>query len=418
MRSAEPSSPRGPSVARDGGELTVAAAVSGIAAYVFITVGTRAYGATEFGPVSVLWTLWVGASAALTFPLQHWIIRAVERAGGHEADADALRRALLTRLPAVTVVLGVVLVIARQQLFLVDDLVHPLTATMLLPLSAVLGLARGLLGARRRFRLVAVSLLLENLARVVVLVALVLLDAPVTTVPLALLAGFAVIGLWPSALRPTETGTQVPGGLRSVASIAGGQVAAQMLLAGPPVLLAIRGGRPAEVTALFSAMALLRAPHLLLVGASPPVTAALVRAVGDDPRRTSTVRRALWAALLAAPVVAITIGPIVGWLLPTVFGDTVTLPRQVVVVATGGAWTALLTLLALLHALATGRGHRVTPAWAAAIVVGLPTLWIVGDPVLGVAWWLLVSEVAAFVALAIAGGQPRVGQKRASGAST
>jgi len=63
--------------ARDTTALGAGSLVTGLLAYVFFALSTRSLGASAAAPVSVLWTYWSFAAAALTFPLQHWIARSV-----------------------------------------------------------------------------------------------------------------------------------------------------------------------------------------------------------------------------------------------------------------------------------------------------------------------------------------------------
>src|SRR3954469_9205006 len=86
---------------RDTAALAAGSAVSGLLAYVFFALVTRALGAEAAAPVAVLWTYWSFAAAALTFPLQHWVVRAVVAAGGE----GPVRRAL----PSIT---GLALLVA------------------------------------------------------------------------------------------------------------------------------------------------------------------------------------------------------------------------------------------------------------------------------------------------------------------
>ena len=394
MPSTEPAA-RGRSAARDSGLLGLAAAAAGLAAYVFVSIGTRTYGATAFAPVAVLWTLWVAASAALTFPLQHWTIRAVAVDGG-EGGVRSQRRTLVRVLIPTSAVVLVVLTVAREQVFLDDSLVYPVATAALVPLSATHGLARGLLAARKRFGALAALIASENVVRVVALAALVALDLPVTVVPGALLAGFLVLLAWPSSLRIPALAMPPRDDLRSALQLASGQVMGQLLLAGPPVVLALLDAPAAAVTALFSAMALLRAPHLLLLGASPRLTDALV---GDDHTTSVWVRRVLLGGLVATPAVAALAGPVVRWLLPLVFGPTVSLALRTSVVATAGGWLALLTLAATLLALAEGRSRRIGPAWGIAALLGTPVLVVGARGALTVVTWLAATELAAFALL-------------------
>ena len=67
--------------------LAAGSVVSGLLAYVLFALLTRGLGAEAAAPVSVLWTQWTFAAAALTFPLQHWVTRSM--VAGHAGDVRA-----------------------------------------------------------------------------------------------------------------------------------------------------------------------------------------------------------------------------------------------------------------------------------------------------------------------------------------
>ena len=139
--------------------------------------------------------------------------------------------------------------------------------------SAFLGIVRGILTVRDRLAAVGLILVAENAVRCVL--AAVLIAGDVTAARyygLALAAGQLVGFGWPSALRLGRTGPTDQGWLRFVAGASGGQVIAQVVLTGGPVALALLGGTPAEVTGLFVALALFRAPYTLALGAVSPAT--------------------------------------------------------------------------------------------------------------------------------------------------
>ena len=97
------------------------------------------------------------------------------------------------------------------------------------------------------------------------------------------LAGAAVVGLcWPQSFRfvrdDDEASTE--SALRFIGGAAGGQLIGQAVLTGGPVALALAGGAPAEVTALFAALALFRAPYTMAIGLVSALTGRLTTLVG------------------------------------------------------------------------------------------------------------------------------------------
>ena len=67
--------------------------------------------------------------------------------------------------------------------------------------------------------------------------------------------------MWPSAWRFAPGRGRDSGAFAFLGGAASGQTVAQVVLTGGPVLLALLGGSPMEVTTLFAALALFRAPY-------------------------------------------------------------------------------------------------------------------------------------------------------------
>ncbi len=104
------------SLLRDTSALAFGSVVSGLLAYVFFALVTRALGPVPAAPVSVLWAWWSFAGAALTFPLQHWITRSVTVHEGERAVRRALGGVVLV-VVLVGVVAGFGSWLARDLLF-------------------------------------------------------------------------------------------------------------------------------------------------------------------------------------------------------------------------------------------------------------------------------------------------------------
>src|ERR1700710_1467611 len=109
--------------ARGSAALVVGSAVSGLLAYVFFALVTRSLGAADAAPVSVLWTYWSFAAAGVTFPVQHWILRAVVGHGTEAVVWQAFGPAS-TSVMAVSVVSGAVAWLLRDPLFGSGDLIY------------------------------------------------------------------------------------------------------------------------------------------------------------------------------------------------------------------------------------------------------------------------------------------------------
>ncbi len=163
-------------------------------------------------------------------------------------------------------------------------------------------MVRGGLGGRGRFEAVAWSLVAENGLRCVLVGGLLLagVTSPVAH-GLCLVAGQVVVVLWPSALRyAAALATHVHDSGSPLAFLGGAAVAqliSQAVLTGGPVLLALSGGSPSEVTAMFAALALFRAPYMVVLGTVPQLTLRVTqRTVAGEYAALRTLIRGVLAA--------------------------------------------------------------------------------------------------------------------------
>jgi O-antigen/teichoic acid export membrane protein len=380
---------------RDTTALATGAALNGLLAYVVFALTTRGLGAEEAAPVSVLWSYWALAGAALTFPVQHWVTRSLT------AHGDGGVRRALPRLAAVVVVLslgaGVLAALAREPLFGRDDLWFPVLVALVTVGSAVTGLARGVLSGRRRFAAVGASLVAENALRAVVAAALLVAGVD-SSVPygFALVAGTLTVLVWAPSFRlaATSTGTPVTSTGRFLAGAGVGQLLHQVVLTGGPIALALMQGGQREVTALFAALSLYRAPFTLALGVVPQLTARVATLVveghhGAVRRLTRTVVLTAVAGALVAGAGSALVGPP---LIELVFGGDVRIDAAASGWLAAGSFLAVGNLVLMVVALAEERPAQVARVWAVAGMAALVVL------LAGVALEPLPRTVAAFVA--------------------
>ncbi|WP_344304607.1 hypothetical protein [Nocardioides bigeumensis] len=396
--------PSASSRARSGATaLAVGSIVSGVLAYVFFAVVTRALGATDAAPVSVLWAWWGFAAAGVTFPVQHWVARSVTADGSEGPVGGALPRVVLLVLLA-SVASWLLAWLLRETLF--DGIgAFPLLVGAVTALSGLMGLVRGLLAARARFGAVGAVLVAENALRCLVAALLVAVGSrSPAAYGFALLAGYAACLAWPSAWRPRGSGAARPSAA-FLGGAAGGQLVGQAVLTGGPVVLALGGGAPAEVTALFAGLALFRAPYTLAVGQVSALTTRVTDLVVGG--RTDRVRR-LHRGVVAATVVAAPLAALVGGLLGPpalrlVFGADAALagrPSALVAVGTTVAVAGLvLTVLAMAH----DRAPSIALAWVVALVPGAAAYALVDDSLDRVVVAFVVVEAVAWLGLSLAG---------------
>lgn len=401
------STPRTSSGPRAASGLAAGSVLAGVLAYAFFAASTRALGAADAAPVAVLWSYWGFAAAGLTFPVQHWITRTAATAG-----EDAVRAAwgVPARLVAVVVAVTTgVAWLARGALFGGDGRFVVLTALVGLG-AAGMGVVRGLLAARSRYAAVGGLLVLENLVRCAAALALVAVDVhDPAAYGAALVLGYAACAAWGSAWRTrrgSSSGPQVSGSASTfLGGAAGAQVVAQAVLTGGPVLLAALGGAPTEVTVLFAALALYRAPYTVLVGQVTQATGPLARLVAE--RRTDRLAR-VEKALLAATALGVLVAAAAGagpgpWLVELVFGEGVRVGRGISVALAVGSVLALTTLVQGVVLLAHERPQHTLLAWLVALVPAAGILVVAPvDPTTTVVAAFVVAQTVAFLLLAAA----------------
>lgn len=380
--------------------LALGSAVNGLLAYVVFAVTTRALGAEAAAPVSVLWTWWGFAGAAFAFPLTHWVARTVA-AHGEGAVHAALPSVGLAVLGTAAVTGGLAW-LAREPLFGRDDPWFPLMVMLVTLGSGLVGVDRGGLTARGRYGAVGASLVVENSIRLLGVSALAV--AGVSN-PVAyggcLVAGHLAAFLWPSGLRfaahPPADAEHNP--FAFLAGTGVSQLTAQVVLASGPVVLAVSGGSPADVTTLFAAMALFRAPYILIQGSVAPLTVRLTRMVtAGDVAALTRIRRALAALTVLVIPLAWVVGAWLGPpLLRLVFGADVVLEPHLAGLVAVGCTLAVVNLLTMIDVLAHGLSGRVAVAWSGTVVAALLAYALLSglEPTDRVVWAFVVAEATA-----------------------
>ncbi|MDQ3325615.1 MAG: hypothetical protein M3529_07830 [Actinomycetota bacterium] len=402
--------------ARDTTALGAGSLVTGLLAYVFFALSTRSLGASAAAPVSVLWTYWSFAAAALTFPLQHWIARSVATHQGEGAVQRALPGVALV-VALIAGLAGLVSYLAREPLFHRGDVWFPLLVGAVTLGSGLMGVVRGGLSARRHFVSVAWALVAENAARCAGALLLVLVQVRAAVgYGICLAAGSLMALLWPSATRFAAGGEpSVESPLRFLGGAAGGQLTAQVVLTGGPIVLALGGGSAAQVTALFAALALFRAPYILAIGVVSQLTGKLTALVVQGRQAAlRRVRLTLIGCSGVGVVAAAGVGGLAGpWLVRLVFGADVAIgPFPAMLVAVGSA-LALANLVWAVMILAQDRSGAVARAWAVASVCGVAMLLLPStEPLTRTCWAFAVAEAAAFSALLVSQVRGQQAQRR------
>jgi O-antigen/teichoic acid export membrane protein len=383
--------------------LAVGSALSGLLAYVFFALTTRGLGPQSAAPVAVLWTYWAFAGAAVTFPLQHWITRSII-AHGEGSVRRSMARVVLA-LAFLSIGAVVVTGLLRRPLFHRDDLWFPLLTGALTLGAGLTGVFRGSLSGRNQLTAVGASLVAENALRCVAAIALYVAGTQdALAYGLALLAGNLVAISWPPAFRLAREGassTLSPFGFLAGAGLA--QLVNQVVLTGGPVVLALAGGSPVEVTALFAGLALFRAPYLIALGVMPQVTRVITSLVLSG--NAATVERFRAVVVGGTVVVSLLAGAFGAWLGPDVlhlvFGTSLQLDAQETALVAVGCTVAVANLVLTVSDLAENRPKGVAGSWLGALLVSALVFVVLGAlaPLERTVWAFLIAEVAAFLTL-------------------
>lgn len=392
--------------------LAAGAVLGGFLAYAFFAMATRTLGASEAAPVSVLWTYWVMTAAILTFPLQHWTIRLLTE--GAEGALARSQRRIWIAVAVVSALSALLAYLARDVLFHDPSLAYPAMVAAVTAGAAFSGLVRGGLAGRGRYTATGISMAADNLLRVALGVGVVLAGGGAMAFGFALVVGSFSGLFWPSSLRFEGRSEAAAGSIASplalASGLAAGSLIAQVVLTGGPVALAALGGTQQQVTSLFVALALWRAPYLVALGVAPQLTSALSRmALAGDEQRLQSGRRWTLVAVLGVAALAFLAGAtVVDPILRMVFGPDIVLDWQTLALIGVGTTVAVGNLVLLLLMLALGTSRPVNRAWLGAVVVLAAILMAVPlSPLDRVATAFVAAQCTAFALLLAAplGGQ-------------
>lgn len=379
---------------RDALLLSGATALSGLASYVFVAIGTRAVGAVAFAPVSVLWTLWTVSAATFTFPVQQWVIRTTQ-VSGEPVMWATLRRvwryALLSSLAT-----GIVSLALGERIFSLAATSFAVMAGLLPVASVLMGVNRGVLAARGRYGQTAAAVLGENLVRLGLVAAAGGVWGP-EGLGWILMAGFGIALLFPGSFRATSHDPSMGDRIGLLGGFAGANAAAQTVLTAAPVLLSLLGGTDRAVTEMFAVLAILRAPYLLTLGVAARVTGPLTQlAQRPDRRAIRTLQKRLGMLALLGVVVAVPVSLVLPAVTSLAFGLSLELSPTVLGLLTFGSIVGLVSLLQMLVLLADGQARVLATAWGAAMVVGAGSLLLASDDVLRVSTAFVLAELVAY----------------------
>jgi O-antigen/teichoic acid export membrane protein len=392
----------------------VGSAASGLGAYLFQVVGTRALGDEGYAPIGVLWTIQYLVLTIALISVEAYVTRAVTLHAGNEG---ALRRGM-SGLAAWTV--GVSAALCATTWVWRGALFHGghsgefavITGLIVLTFGAYVAI-RGWLAGSYRFTQYGVATGIESMGRVAIVVPIAVLAPSARWIAWTLPAGPLLVVLWWLVVRrqgspglglgmgAPVTGTWSTGRYLAATTIA--NASSQTLLAAGPLVLLPLGASAAETSVFFVTITAARAPLVFAIGGVlsrvlPPLTR--VAHAGDYPRLR---RIALWTA--AAGMTVAVLAAIAGsWIGPSLvallFGPDFRPDSVFVALAAAGvvSATAALGLNQILIAM-SAEGRLVAP-WVTALAAGALTVTLIsGSPTVRVATGFVVGEVVALLGL-------------------
>jgi O-antigen/teichoic acid export membrane protein len=400
----------GPAAMMGGGLLVV-----GIAGYGFIALTGRTLSTADAAAVSSLYLMINIIGPGVFVALEQETSRSVSSTLARGGDPGPVARRAATL--AGSLLVGVLIVLAAVSPVLVHRALGghwPLLVAVLLGTvtSALVYLARGLLGGTRRFAGYSATLAFEGAARLLPCVAVAASGVPDAGLYALLFASGSAIGalagtpwlrdLRRGATRPADgtagiddelagvDPTAVPdsGSLSGMATatlvLAGSTLLSQLVANLAPIVVSSRLTTDTATAAAFtSAFILVRIPFFLFAPVQAMLLPTLTAAATTG--RLAVFRRTLRLILTAIAVVGVPgaiasllVGP---WLVQVLFGAHVRL-SGVVLGLLGVGTIGLMVAQALQPALvALGRHRSVTMSWLAGSVVLTGLLFLPGDPV-------------------------------------
>lgn len=377
--------------------------MSGVAAYGYIALGTREYGPAAFAPIAVVWSLWPAAAAAFAFPLEQWIAREMGSGAGAEARVHSMLRTTLPAIAAICLGIGLASWLAGERLFGERGILYPALLVAVCLGAASMGVLRGGLAGRGRYHASALATALENVVRLAPALVVAAAGMSVRAFAAILVLGPLVGLLWPNAFRYRGEKTPETARPRGFGELAGAALLAQVVLAAPPVVLAAIVGPTEAVTAVFVALALLRAPYLVAVGVSVRALPRLTRRLagpGATQLGQVLIRIAL-ATAVAMGLAAALAPPLLPSVVGLVFGDDAVPSSAALAGLAAGVVGAHGALAAMLALLAAGRNQITLGAWAIGCAANIALLALPLDPEAKVAVAFAGAEIAAVSAMAL-----------------
>ena len=385
--------------------MVAGAGAAGVATYLFQVIGTRALGTQAYAPISVLWTIQYLVFAVGMVAVEAYVTRATTL---HPETLGRDQRIVALWLGSGAVAVGAVTWALRAQLFNgLDDLA--ITAGLIVLAYGSYAVVRGRLAGAERFRPFGAVVFAEAAVRVVLAAVIVAISATTRSLAWILPVGPLLVTAWWAGIGRHQRATPRDGGTEQIGTTSGflaastsANAAAQLLLAGGPLVLLPLGAGPVEVSVFFVTITAARTPVSFALGGLlgrilPPLTRMARDGDADGLRRI--VLGAAVVTAVAAIVGAGAASVIGDDLVAILFGEEFRPDRLFVTLAGAGVVMATGSLV-LNQILVATHGERHLPApWFAALAVAATAIVVLG----GSATTRVATGFAAAEAVALLG---------------
>lgn len=390
--------------------LVVGSIVAGLSAYGFQVLGGRALGTEAFAPIATLWTVQYIVSATSLLAIEQFEVRAVAAAGGVTSVLKEVSRVLWTVIAAMSVGVTLMLLGLSDRVLLGSwDLAF--VGGLWVMSTGALAVARGIAGGRAAYRVAGIATGSDSLARLMLAVPVLAAFGTTRSLAWVMPLGPLAFLVWWWVRGREETGgvaapgrvSPRPGRFLAATSLANGTL--QLLLGAGPLVVALLGASPREVSAFFVTTSLARAPLLVGIGLVPRLLTPLTRRAGAGDY--GGAHGLAWMAVASTATLAAFAGLLAYALGPTIVGTLYSGEFVVSRLTTGATVAAVMVALGGLGLnqvlIAENRAQGLVPAWLAGLAVAIVAVVILPiEPLPRVAIAVLAGQIVAICSLAAA----------------
>jgi O-antigen/teichoic acid export membrane protein len=400
---------------RTGGTywMLVGSFMAALGAYLFQLITTRSLDEIRYAPIGTLWTIQYLTVSIFLYSIETYVTRgSLQAEAGDGSEAVSLLR-IWVSIALVAVAVSASSWWFRDRLFQGRGDLAVVAGCLVVAFGAFM-IVRGRLAGSGRFKAYGLVTASESLCRFVLAAGGAAASAGTRLFAWVMPMGaLAAASLWPvlKRRRPAPQGRGVlpvkpPGTMRFLALTTSANAAAQLLLAGGPLLLAFLHASPTAISIFFVTVTAARLPIVFVFGGIlSRLLGTFVRLADTDHGRSLRLAATRIAAgtgavaVLGGAAAAAVGSPVIGLL----FGHGFLPPWWVAAGATTGVLLATGSMVLNQVLVATGSEARLPVVWTIALIGAALTIAVTAwSPLARVVTGFIVGEVIALIGLAVA----------------